>query len=113
MKHKIFSIFDSKAGAYLPPFCLGQTAMALRVFSDCVNSGDHQFGKHPGDYTLFELGTFDDSVCVVSCTPSAVKVVNGLEVVLVPDLPDQVPLAFVKGDGGYSEFVKERSDETT
>ncbi len=86
MKHRIFSIFDVKAQAYLPPFCLGETGMAVRVFSDCVNSSDHQFGKHPGDYTLFELGSFDDSVCVVSCTPSALKVVNGLEVVVTePD----------------------------
>ncbi len=81
MKLKMFSIFDVQAQAYLPPFWLGQTAMAIRIFSDCVNSDDHQFGKHPGDYTLFELGTFDDSVCVVSCTASAVKLVNGLEVV--------------------------------
>jgi len=85
MKHKMFSVFDVKAMCYLPPFCLPETGMALRVFGDCVNSSDHQFGKHPGDYTLFELGSFDDSVCVVSCTPSAVKVVNGLEVVRVVD----------------------------
>ncbi len=81
MKHKIFSIFDSVAQCYLPPFCLHEKAMAVRTFGDCVNSSDHQFGKHPGDYTLFELGSFDDSVCVVSCTPGAVKLVNGLELV--------------------------------
>jgi len=92
MKFKIFSIFDGKALAYLPPFYLAETAMAVRVFGDCVNSNDHQFGKHPGDYTLFELGTFDDSVCVLSCTPSAVKIVNGLEI-LVPGVDlDQVQL---------------------
>ncbi len=111
MKHKMFSIFDVKAQAYLPPFCLHETAMAVRSFSDCVNSGDHAFGRHPGDYTLFELGSFDDSVCVVSCTPSAMKVVNGLEVVLTEDA-GPVPLKFIKGDGGYEGFVKERSDET-
>ncbi len=81
MRHKMFSIFDSQAQAYLPPFFLPESAVAVRIFGDCVNSDDHQFGKHPGDYTLFELGSFDDSVCVVSCTPSAVKLVNGLEVV--------------------------------
>lgn len=90
MKHKIFSIFDVKASAYLPPFYMPETAMAIRVFSDCVNSKDHQFGKHPGDYTLFEVGTWDDAVCVISCKPSAGKVVNGLEVVVsdVPMLPE-------------------------
>lgn len=82
MKHKLFSIFDVKASAYLPPFSLPESAMAVRVFSDCVNSKDHQFGLHPGDYTLFELGTWDDSVGVLAPLPAAAKIVNGLEVVV-------------------------------
>ncbi len=112
MKHKMFSVFDVKAQAYLPPFCLHETAMAVRAFSDCVNGGDHQFGRHPGDYTLFELGSFDDSVCVVSCTASAMKVCNGLEVVVEGEYEPEFPLRFVKSDGGYEGFVKERGDET-
>ncbi len=98
MKHKLFSIFDVKAQAYLPPFCLPERGMAIRVFGDCVNSSDHQFGKHPGDYTLFELGSFDDSVCVVSCSPSAMKVVNGLEVVVQDVAGSQVELELVSED---------------
>ncbi len=82
MKHKMFTVFDSAAGAYLPPFVLPAEAMAVRVFSDCVNSSDHQFGKHPSDYTLFELGVWDDSAGVVSLLPSGGgKIVNGLEVI--------------------------------
>ncbi len=105
MKHRMFSFFDVKAQAYLPPFCLPETAMAVRVFGDCVNSSDHAFGRHPGDYTLFELGSFDDSVCVVSCTPSAMKVANGLELVRTSGTglsSDQVDL----------ELVREEFDET-
>ncbi len=59
MEHKIFAIYDQKAEAYLPPFTLPQAAMAQRTFSDCCNSDDHQFGLHPADYTLVELGTYD------------------------------------------------------
>ncbi len=81
MKHKVFSIFDVKASAYLPPFFMPEQAMAVRVFSDCVNSDDHQFGKHPGDYTLFEMGVWDDVNCSLKCPEGAAKVVNGLEVV--------------------------------
>lgn len=113
MKFKIFSVFDVKAGAYLPPFFLPETAVAVRCFSDCVNSDDHQFGKHPGDYTLFELGSFDDSVCLVSCTPSPVKVVNGLEVIALGESVLDSPANFDLSDGGYSGFVKERIDEAT
>lgn len=61
MIFKIFSVFDEKAAAYLPPFYLPTTPMAVRSFADCVNDPGHAFGKHPQDFTLFELGSFDDS----------------------------------------------------
>lgn len=60
MFHNVFSVYDNKAKAYLPPFIMHNDAMAVRVFGDCVNSEDHQFGKHPDDYTLFRIGVFDD-----------------------------------------------------
>lgn len=60
MIHNVFSIYDEKAQAFLPPFVLPKTAMAVRTFSDCVNSSDHQFSLHPQDYTLFNLGIWDD-----------------------------------------------------
>ena len=63
MRHKVFSVFDQAAFAYLPPFTLHSDAVAARVFGDCVNSQDHQFAKHPGDYALYRIGTFDDSNC--------------------------------------------------
>jgi len=113
MKHKMFCIFDSAAKAYLIPFFLPESGMALRVFGDCINSSDHQFGKHPADYTLFELGSFDDSVCVVSCSPSALKVVNGLELVVDGEYEPELPLGFSKGDGGLDMLNVERNDETT
>ncbi len=60
MNHRIFVVFDSKAAAYLPPFFMPEAGQAVRVFSDMVNDPTHAFGKHPEDYTLFEIGTFDD-----------------------------------------------------
>lgn len=58
---KIFSVYDSKAKAHLPPFFLPEEGMAIRTFKDCINSKEHQFGAHPEDYTLKQIGTFDDS----------------------------------------------------
>ena len=60
MKQKIFTIYDSKANAYLTPFFLHKEGMAIRVFADCVNDPNHQFGKHPEDYTLFSIGAWSD-----------------------------------------------------
>lgn len=60
---KLYTVFDEKAEAFLPPFFVPAHGLALRAFKDCVNSNDHQFGKHPADYTLFYLGTWDDVTC--------------------------------------------------
>lgn len=57
----MFTIYDQKAEAYLPPFFMPTAGMATRTFADCVNQEDHRFNAHPSDYTLFEIGTFDDS----------------------------------------------------
>lgn len=59
MKLKVFSVYDVKAQAYLPPFFLPRTEMAVRVFSDSANDPTHMFCKHPEDFHLFELGEWD------------------------------------------------------
>lgn len=58
---KTFSIFDSKAEAFLPPFFSPTAAVALRNFEGAANDQDHAFHRHSADYTLFELGEFDDA----------------------------------------------------
>ncbi len=47
MQHKIFTIYDTKAEAYFPPFYLPQTSMAIRQFGDMVNDDNSQISKHP------------------------------------------------------------------
>ncbi len=81
MVHRLFTIFDDKAEAYLPPFVLPGKGMAMRIFGDCVNSKDHQFGAHPQDYTLFDIGSFDDRTGIVGDLDSRCVCANGLEVV--------------------------------
>jgi len=80
MINEMFTIYDGKAEAYLPPFFLHQIAMASRVFSDCINSKDHQFSKHPEDYTLFHIGSFDDNTAKITSF-TAVSLGNGVELV--------------------------------
>jgi len=60
MIQQLFCVYDEKAEAYLPPFFVPTKGIATRAFSDCINSKDHQFGKHPGDYSLFFLGEWTD-----------------------------------------------------
>lgn len=62
---QIFSVFDSKVGAYLPPIFMRSRGEALRMFEAAVRDGNHDFAKFSSDYTLFHLGSFDDSTGLV------------------------------------------------
>lgn len=55
----MYSVFDSKAEAFLRPFAAETRGLAIRSFSDAVNDAQHEFFKHGEDYTLFEVGVFD------------------------------------------------------
>ena len=73
MIHIVFSIYDAKAQAYLPPFFMHSEAVAVRAFSDGINDKEHAFGRHPSDYTLFNIGNFDDATGKIEpATPIAV-----------------------------------------
>lgn len=58
---KIFTVFDSKAGVYGQPSFMVSRGAAIRSFTDMVNDQNHPFHKHPEDYTLFEIGEYDDN----------------------------------------------------
>ena len=60
MIHKIYTVFDHKAEAYLPPFYMQTKGTAIRSFTESCNDHTTTFHKYPEDFTLFELGEFDD-----------------------------------------------------
>lgn len=93
MKHQIFCIHDNKAQAYLPPFIMHRNDMAVRVFADCINSDEHQFGKNPGDYTLFNIGEFDDNKALIK-PRTIISLGNGVEFITHFTDPDQEQLNF-------------------
>jgi len=57
---KIFSVYDSKAEYYAQPQFSENKATALRAFHALCNDMETQISKHPGDYTLFQIGDFDE-----------------------------------------------------
>ncbi len=61
MKLKVFSIHDSKAEAFIQPFYSQTTGTAVRSFEQACNDANSDFHKFAGDYTLFELGEFDQN----------------------------------------------------
>ena len=60
MKLEMFSIYDTKSETYFQPIFLMNEAMMLRQFADMANDKDCAISKHPEDYTLYHLGSWQD-----------------------------------------------------
>lgn len=96
MKMIMLAVYDNKAKAYLRPIYVNTKGEGIRVFSDLCNDPTHGFGKHPEDYTLFLIGTWDDnSAKVEMTTPDPIG--NGLEFV----------------DVEYQEYLARKSETIT
>lgn len=80
--HKLFSVFDSKVNAYMRPFCAPSGGAAERSFVKEVNTPDSPMNDNPEDYTLFELGEFNDEngqITVLSTPHPLVKAITVLK----------------------------------
>lgn len=63
-KLKMFSYRDGKIESFTAPMFLDHAGMALRMTEDLVNgSKDSTIGKHPEDFTLYEIGEWDSVTC--------------------------------------------------
>lgn len=63
MKLMAYTVFDVASGVYDNPFFMQSDAQAIRAFGDIANNLEHPIGKHPKDFTLFRVGTFDNTEC--------------------------------------------------
>lgn len=73
----IFTIFDSKAQAYLQPFFSANAETAQREFTTAVN-GEGQFNKFAEDYSMFQLGTFDQESGAFILEASPIHICNAI-----------------------------------
>lgn len=72
---KLFSIHDSKAEAHLPPIAFKTAAEAIRAFSSSCEDTSTNFYKYPSDYTLVELGEFDEASASI-CTHASPRILS-------------------------------------
>lgn len=61
----LFAVYDLKAKHFWPPYVSVTAATGIREFGDLVASERTPLGKHPEDYVLYQVGTFDDVQGVV------------------------------------------------
>lgn len=88
MKLLAFAVHDSKAGAWLRPFFAPSVGLAARALGEAVNDPAHEFCKYVEDFTLHQVGHFDEesgaldgSVNEVVCRLVTLKKVAGPQIV--------------------------------
>jgi hypothetical protein len=62
--------------AYLQPFFSVNRGTAIRSLTVVVNDENHEFAKHASDYSLWELGYFDDSNGVLTPNSDPNRILN-------------------------------------
>lgn len=60
MKIKVYSIYDSKSQVYNTPFFQVNEQVALRTSVNLVCDPKTAVSRNPEDFTLFEIGEYDD-----------------------------------------------------
>jgi hypothetical protein len=58
MKYPVFAIRDSKVG-FMAPTVEQNAPAAVRNFEHAVLNSASLMNSHPGDYDLYEIGSFD------------------------------------------------------
>lgn len=61
MKLNVFSAYDEKAQVFLQPMFLVHQQEAVRSFKDEVAKPNSMLGRHPEDFKLYKLGSYNDS----------------------------------------------------
>lgn len=80
MKLVVVSIRDSALSAYMRPFFVPTTGVAIRAFSDEVRKAGSDMGAHRGDYILFEIASFDEETGMFDNLASPRQLIRGSDI---------------------------------
>lgn len=59
MHLQILAVRDRQLDGFMQPFTAQSVGAGVRAFGDMVNDDQSQPYKHPEDYELYHVGTFD------------------------------------------------------
>lgn len=74
MKKDLYSICDVKTGIFYPPMEFTNRNDCMRGIGDDLRHRDTIMSRHPEDFNVHYVGTFDDETGVV--TPNQVRAVS-------------------------------------
>lgn len=74
-----FALLDTKTGHFNVPFFFPHPGMAVRAVIDLAGDSNTTVGRHPADFTLCQVGAFDDQAGVfLPATPQQLGTVLAL-----------------------------------
>lgn len=73
----VVAIKDHKADCYSQPMFFATEGQAIRAFQDALNDPQSNMHKHPSDYDLYKLGTFDDLEGIFTNEPKPQRIAIG------------------------------------
>lgn len=79
MKQKIYAVYDSKAEFYGQPFFQRTVGEAVRSWETVCNDGQSAMSKFPADYTLFEIGEYDQETGKITPHHVLKSIATGLD----------------------------------
>lgn len=83
----IYSIKDEALSRFMQPFFTHTNAAAIRAFKDHVNEKGSAPNAHPGDYTLYFLGVFDEERgCITATFDTGERLINGADLIDKPNI---------------------------
>ena len=88
MKTQMYALRDNLCDFFTPPFFSVHEADAIRSVGHLVNSdADTPICKSPGDFTLYNLGSYDDHTGAFEILPQP-SIVTNCDVLLLRDQND-------------------------
>lgn len=98
-----YTLLDVKVPQYNPPFFAINDGLARRMVSDLVADLNTSVGRHPADFKLYRLGTYDDQKGALAPLDIMEHVVDCSSLV---SPRAELSLPFPRGNGSADERTK-------
>lgn len=113
MTMNVYSIFDRKSLIYNTPWFQPTHGAATRILEDLVNDLSTNVGRHPNDYVLYCIGSYDDQKGLLIPIAPLVHVMDAIALVklppasLFPNVSNALNGGVFKGDDGVDRPAEE------
>lgn len=74
---KIVAVYDQAIEAFGRPIFVRSLGEAERSFRDEINNADSPMYKHPEDYSLYSLGTFNEDTGTIDGLEKPQRILTG------------------------------------